>query len=128
MPGWHKSRLNKEKAPNWRLVFLRKHDREHTCRLARVSGIFRSPLAVDVVVVDLPKELLVENFKAAEVVLAVWIVISGEVLEGLHRKQRLGFYIDRKLADAGGQQESAADECRAEVIIENANPPRVCGC
>src|SRR5437879_1755742 len=63
-------------------ILLRKHDREHAGGLLRVSRIFRPELTAFVVVVDLPKELLRPDFKAAKVVLPMWIVVGVKFPEG----------------------------------------------
>ena len=56
--------------------------------------------AVGVVVVDLPVEGIIGDLEVSEIMLAIRIIVSGEVFERLHREQRLGLDVDRKLGDA----------------------------
>src|SRR5882757_8677147 len=62
-------------------VLATQHQRQHAGRLPGIARVFRSELATLVIVVELPEELPVHELKAAEVVLPVWIVVSGESAE-----------------------------------------------
>ena len=75
----------------------------------------------EVVVVDLPVERFVGDLEAPEVVLAMRVIVSGEVLERLHQEQRLGLHVERQLADALRHDDGPADERRAEVVVKQAN-------
>jgi hypothetical protein len=65
------------------LVLTCKHDRQNPRGLFGIGRIFRSELTERVVVVDLPEELLAGDFEAAEVVLAVRVIVCVKVHQAL---------------------------------------------
>ena len=56
-------------------ILLREHDGEHPHRLRWVTRVFRAELHRGIVIIQLEKELPPRDFKAAEVVLLVGIVV-----------------------------------------------------
>lgn len=68
-------------SPRWRplprSIFLGQLDGEDSRRLGRVGGVFGAEFASGVVSVDLPKQLAALVGEAAEIVLAVGVVVRG---------------------------------------------------
>lgn len=68
----------------WSVLFG-KHDREQVRRLGRVRGIFGTESFTPVEVVDLPEVALAANYKCAEIMFAVRVVLFVELLALAHR-------------------------------------------
>jgi hypothetical protein len=62
-------------------ILLGEHERKDTSRLCRVGGIVRTAFEGGIVVIDFPEELIVPELEAAEVVLAVRVVVFDENIE-----------------------------------------------
>ena len=75
----------------WGLVLVGAHDGEHARRLLGVGGIFRTAVHVEGVVVDFEEVGFALDLEAAEVVLAVRVVVRGEFVERLHGQEHAGF-------------------------------------
>ena len=63
-------------------ILLREHDGEHPHRLRWIGRVFRPELHRQIVIIQLEKELPPRDFKAAEVVLLVGIVVRQWFLSG----------------------------------------------
>ncbi len=61
---------------------MTEHEREHTGCPLGITRIFRPEFATLVIVVDLPKELAIDEFEAAEVVLSTGIIVPRELVKG----------------------------------------------
>jgi hypothetical protein len=116
--GQEKRPLRKEAAYFAFLVLVGKHDGQNPRRLLRVCRIIRAIRHAPVVVIYLPKELVTGKLEAAEVVLAIRIVIGREVGEGANSLEHLGGQDGRERANARGDEHSATFERFAEGIVE----------
>ena len=65
------------------LVLFGKHDRKNPRGCFGISRVIGPEHHVAVVVIDLPKELLTGDFEAAEVMLAMRVIVRVEVREAL---------------------------------------------
>jgi hypothetical protein len=61
---------------------------------------------------------LAVDFKGAEVVFAVRVIVLREIAEGLNRQDNARLHVERQFVHAGGQHDPAADKGGAEVVIE----------
>ena len=71
------------------------------------AGSSRAELAAFIEVLDLPEEPAIAELEAAEVVLAVRIVVFVEVIEVDDLPDRSRLHHIRQLIDSGGQQDRA---------------------
>ena len=62
------------------LVLIREHDGHDACRLVGIARVLAAVLHRAVVVFDFPKELPAAQLKAAEIMLAVRIVVLVELI------------------------------------------------
>ena len=67
-------------------VLLRQHDREDTLGHVLVRGVGRAVVEITIVAIDLPEDRLAGILEAAEIVLAVGIVVRREGVERRDRK------------------------------------------
>ena len=72
------------------------------------ARIFRAELGLEIVVVDLPEQLLAVELEAAEVVLAVRVVVRIEVIERDHLRECLRHELGTLAVDAARQIHAAA--------------------
>src|SRR6266481_4256261 len=90
---WTLSPTPASRAQMQRSILLGEHDRQDARRRLRISRIGRTVVDVTIVVVDLPVDLLAAIDEAAEIVLAVRIVVRMEVLEGPHARSDRGLHV-----------------------------------
>jgi len=102
-------------------VLVGAHDGEHARRNAWVRGVFRTAVHIEGVVVDLPEVRLALDFDAAEVVLAVRVIVLREIAEGLNREDEASPNVEGKVRDPSRHDDLAADEGAAEIVVEKAD-------
>lgn len=90
------------------LVILRKHQRKDAGGLVRIARVFGAVGQLRVIVVDLPKELSAAKLEAAEIVLAVRVVVFIERIEGGDLIERGALHHVGKCVDASGHRDLAA--------------------
>src|SRR5882672_2258807 len=84
------------RAQRRRSILLGEEDCQDTIGLRRIIRIGRVELVVEIVQVDLPEDLLAAMIEAAEVVLAVRIVVRIELVEGTHARSDRGPHVRRQ--------------------------------
>jgi len=82
--------------------------------LLRIARVFRAVAHLLVVAVDLPIQLLTLRLEAAEIVLAVGVVLLGEGVEGPDPLERLGDEAGALVMDAAGDDSAPALSAGAE--------------
>src|SRR5258706_15143255 len=107
---WTLSPTRASRAQMQRSILLGEEDRQDARRRLRISRIGRTEVDVTIVVVNLPVDLLAAMIEAAEIVLAVRIVVRIELLEGPYVRENLVLHVHRQCPDAGRQEELPAGE------------------
>ena len=112
------------RAQRRRSILLGKEDGQHAIGLRRIDRIGRVELVVAVVQVDLPEDRSAVMIEAAEVMLAVRIVVRVERLEGTHALGNRGLHVARQSMDAARHDDLAAGERSPERVVEFRNGHR----
>src|ERR1700730_1990721 len=97
-----------EGAGGSRSILFRQEDREDTRRHRRVGRIGRPIVEIVVVAIDFPEDRCAGIIEAAEIVLAVWVVVGREGIEGVHALHNLGLLLRREGRDAGSDEDATA--------------------
>jgi hypothetical protein len=104
-------------------VLRREHQGQNPGCLFRVGGIIRTEFEVAGVVVDFPKELIVPELKASEVVFAVRVVVGAKGVERRDRSDGRRANVARQGVDARRQNHAAERriEGLSKLVVEFAN-------
>ncbi len=103
-------------------VFLRQHDREDTLGYIRVGRVGRAVVEVTIVAIDLPEDRLAGILEAAEIVLAVGIVVRRKGDEAMNAPHDLDLLLRRHGGNARGNEDAAlTGEGSPERIVQLAN-------
>src|SRR6266851_1715222 len=100
---------------------MAQHECEHTCCSLGIAGIFRAVQQILVVVVDLPKELAIDELEAAEVVLTMRIVVLRELVKGRNELKYFRLHHVGQFGDTTGHHDLAARERPPEGVVEITN-------
>ena len=90
--------------------------------MRRIGGIFAVELLVQIVVIELPKNLLALVVKCTKIVLSVGAVVFGEIIEAADEGQNAYLVVCRKVSDTSGEVGFARDfnepDAVPRVVIE----------
>jgi hypothetical protein len=101
-----------------RSVLLREKDSENARRHRLVRGIERTGLKLPIVIIDFPEDLLAVVLEAAEVVLAMRIVLWREGREVTNAPHNVDLILHRQGSDPGGDIDTtvAGSDCSQRII------------
>ena len=90
-----------------------------------VCRVFAAKLHGRIVIVDLPEDLLTVMGEGPEVMLAVRIVVFGEVVESANLVHDISLILLGQGSDALGEVGFPADEGFPEIIVQECDPGKL---
>ena len=103
-------------------VFLRQHDRQDTRGHVLVRRVGRAVVEITIVAIDLPEDRLAGILEAAEIVLAVRVVVRREGDEAMNAPHDLDLLLRRHGGNARGDVDApVSGEGSPERIVQLAN-------
>jgi hypothetical protein len=96
-------------------------DGENATRAACVRGVRRMKPGVYIEVIELEEIPIASDLEERQVMLMIWVVRWSKLIEPPNSSENLCPQLFVKLGYRSGENDQAAGECRAHMIIENAN-------